>query len=96
MDARVCGPYSMNEPVAGSWTRTEKVVNLLWKQKLLLCNTWLSSLDHTHYTWRHAKGPLAQLDYIAVAQKDFKLCTTCGVNSSLHFAMDHPSDHSLV
>eukprot|EP00971_Amphidinium_carterae_P150167 2976606-Amphidinium_carterae.2 len=25
MDARVCGPYSMSEPVAGSWERTEKL-----------------------------------------------------------------------
>eukprot|EP00971_Amphidinium_carterae_P155997 3092638-Amphidinium_carterae.1 len=96
MDPRVCGPYSMSDPVEGSRGRTENLIKLFWRQRLLLSNTWISSLDHTHYTWKHAKGPLAQLDYIAVAQKDFKLCMTCGVMSSAHFAMDHPSDHSLV
>eukprot|EP00971_Amphidinium_carterae_P259553 5150073-Amphidinium_carterae.2 len=95
-DPRVVGPYALSDPVPGSVPRTEALVQLLGAHKLLLSNTWVSTMDQSQHTWRHPKGALAQIDYIAVQQKDYHLCMTCSVTSSAHFAVDHPSDHDLV
>eukprot|EP00971_Amphidinium_carterae_P331803 6465591-Amphidinium_carterae.2 len=96
VDSRVAGPYALSDPVPGSGARTAALAQLLAAHKLLLVNTWISTLDQCAHTWRHPKGALAQIDYIAVQQKDYHLCMTCGVTPSACFAMDHPSDHDLV
>eukprot|EP00971_Amphidinium_carterae_P242180 4808773-Amphidinium_carterae.2 len=95
-DPRVVGPFALSDPVPGSVPRTAALVQMLSTHKLLLSNTWISTMDQSQHTWRHPKGALAQIDYIAVQQKDYHLCMTCSVTSSAHFAMDHPSDHDLV
>eukprot|EP00971_Amphidinium_carterae_P143821 2850127-Amphidinium_carterae.1 len=96
MDARVAGPYALSSPLPGSEARTSCLLDTLHEYKLLLVNTWLTAHDHTNYTWKHRKGALAQIDYLAVTQDDYQRCMSCAVVSSLHFALDHPSDHSPV
>eukprot|EP00971_Amphidinium_carterae_P286239 5683469-Amphidinium_carterae.2 len=95
-DARVAGPYALSSPLPGSEARTSCLLDTLSEHKLLLVNTWLTAPDHSNYTWRHRKGALAQIDYLAVTQDDYQRCMSCAVVPSLHFALDHPSDHSPV
>eukprot|EP00971_Amphidinium_carterae_P338974 6476553-Amphidinium_carterae.1 len=96
MDARVAGPYALSSPLPGSEATTSAMLDTLSEHRLLLVNTWLTAHDHSNYTWRHKKGALAQIDYLAVTQSDYQRCMSCAVVPSLHFALDHPSDHSPV
>eukprot|EP00971_Amphidinium_carterae_P260148 5161335-Amphidinium_carterae.2 len=100
-DEQVVGPYAVSTPLAGNEPRTERLISIFnldfKRERMVLVNTWLASMDTAHgqYTWRHLKGAMAQLDYVADPAQDYRFCMSNTTVPLDGYTVDHPSEHHL-